>query len=81
MTWTVGVSCVLYLVRVTSWLACVSGVCAPQNFKGNLFYCICTYLCYCICYIVVLCVIFVVVVICMQSKGTFLCYNKASVFL
>ena len=70
MAWTVGVSCVLYLVRVTGWLGCVSGGCAPHNFKGNLFYCIRTYLC--ICYVVVLRVIFVVVVICMKSKGTFL---------
>ena len=35
LAWTVYVSCVLYLVRVTGWLGfgCFSGVCAPHNFS------------------------------------------------
>ena len=45
LAWTVDVSYVLYLVRVTGWLGCFSGVCTPQNFKENLSYCIRTYLC------------------------------------
>ena len=36
LSWTVDVSCVLNLVRVTGCLGCFLGVYAPQNFKENL---------------------------------------------
>ena len=77
MAWTVGASCVLYVVHVTGWLGCFLGVRAPQNFKENV--CIVHLRIYA--YVVLFYVSFFLSFVCSQKANVYVIIdNKDSVF-